>query len=99
MRPFLITVCAVGIGVSLAGAQQISRKEPAVYAGTERAARVPARPPGMRLGLRQPRQFSLAPLNEGELARLAEPSVRLRTGIRRTLVPHALSLFRLAEVG
>jgi hypothetical protein len=91
MRPFFISVCAVGIGVSLAGAQQISRKDPAIYAGGERAARVPARPPGMRLGLRQPRQFSLAPLSEGELARLAEPSARLRTGIRRTLAPHTLA--------
>src|ERR1035441_9316890 len=91
MRPFFISVCAVGIGVSLAGAQQISRKEPAVYAGTERAARAPARPPGMRLALRPPRQFSLAPLSEGELARLAEPSRRLRTGIRRALAPHAMA--------
>ena len=91
MRPFFISVCAVGIGVSLAGAQQISRKEPAVYAGTERAARVPARPPGMRLALRPPRQLSLAPLSEGELARLAEPGPRLKTGIRRALAPHALA--------
>src|ERR1017187_1387805 len=91
MRPFFISVCAVGIGVSLAGAQQISRKEPAVYAGTERAARVRARPPGMRLALRPPRQLGLAPLSGGELARLAEPGPRLKTGIRRALAPHALA--------
>src|ERR1017187_3447327 len=91
MRPFFISVCAVGIGVSLAGAQQISRKEPAVYAGGERAARTPARPPGMRFGLRPPRLFSMAPLSEAELAHLAEPSVRLKTGIRRAMARHALA--------
>jgi hypothetical protein len=95
MRLFFVSVCAVGIGVSLAGAQQISRKEAAVYAGTERAAeratRAPARPPGMRLALRPPREFRLGPLSEGELARLAEPSPRLKTGIRRALAPHALA--------
>ena len=91
MRLFFVSVCAVGIGVSLAGAQQISRKEPAVYAGTERAARAQARPPGMRLALRPPREFRLGGLSEGELARLAEPSRRLKTGIRRALAPHAIA--------
>src|ERR1039458_4696447 len=95
MRPFFVSVCAVGIGVSLAGAQQISRKEPAVYAGTERAAeraaRAPARPPAMRLAWRPPREFLLTPLSEGELIRLAEPGPRLKTGIRRALAPHALA--------
>src|ERR1039458_8543232 len=99
MRPFFVSVCAVGIGVSLAGAQQISRKEPAVYAGTERAAeraaRAPARPPGMRLALRPAREFLLTPLSEGELARLAEPGPRLKTGIRRALAPHALASSRV----
>ena len=95
MRLIFVSVCAVGIGVSLAGAQQISRKEPAVYAGgeraAERAARAPARPPGMRLALRAPREFRLAALSEGELARLAEPSPRLKTGLRRALAPHAMA--------
>jgi hypothetical protein len=90
MRLFFVSLFAVGF-VFIVGAQQITRKEPAVYAGTERAARVPARPPGMRLGLRQPRQFRLAPLSEGELARLAEPGVRLKTGIRRAMAPHAMA--------
>jgi hypothetical protein len=89
MRLFFVAVCAVGIGVSLAGAQQISHKEPAVYAGmertAERAACAPARPPGVRLALRPPRDFRLGPLCEGELARLGEPSPRLKTGIRTTL--------------
>ena len=91
MRLIFIPVCAIGLGVSIAGAQQIARKEPAFYAGTERAARAEARPPGMRLGLRKPREFSLAPLNETELARLVEPGARLKTGIRRTLASHALA--------
>ena len=69
----------------LAGAQQISRKEPALYAGTERADRVEAAPPGLRLRLRKPREFALAPLSEAESAHLAERGVRLKTGIRRTM--------------
>jgi hypothetical protein len=91
MRPFFITVCAVGLGVSIASAQQILPKEPAVYTGTERAARVAARPPGMRLALRPPREFRLAPLSEAELAHMAEPGIRLKTGIRRAMAPHAMA--------
>src|ERR1022692_3633887 len=99
MRLFLISVCAAGLGASIGGAQQISRKEPARYAGkeparyagTERATRIEARPPGMRLSLRKPREFALAPLSEAELSRLAEPSARLKTGIRRALAPHAMA--------
>jgi hypothetical protein len=60
-----------------------------VYAGmertAERAARAPARPPGMLLALRPPEDFRLGLLSEGELACLAEPSPRLKTGIRTTL--------------
>src|ERR1022692_3657020 len=99
MRLFLISVCAAGLGASIGGAQQISRKEPARYAGkeparyagTERATRIEARPPGMRLSLRKPREFALAPLSEAELSRLAAPSARLKTGIRRALAPHAMA--------
>ena len=75
MRLFFLSVCAVGLGASIGGAQQISRKEPARYAGTERATRIEARPPGMRLGLRKPREFALAPLSEAELSRLDRKSV------------------------
>jgi hypothetical protein len=39
MRLFFIAACAVGLGISIAGAQRISRQEPARYAGTERASR------------------------------------------------------------
>ena len=91
MRPFFITVCAVGLGVFIAGAQQISPKEPAVYPGTERAARPSARPPGMRLGLRPPREFRLGPLSEAELARLAEKTIRLKIGVQRAMEPHAMA--------
>src|ERR1035437_1142966 len=91
MRLFFIQVCAVGLGVSIAGAQQIARKEPARYAGMERATRIEARPPGLRLGLRKPRGLALAPLSEAELAHMAEPSARLKSGIRRTMAPHALA--------
>src|SRR4051794_2380343 len=91
MRIILISVSAVGLCASIAGAQQITRKEPARYTGTERASRVQVRPPGMRLGLRKPREFSLAPLTESEISRLTEPSARLKTGIRRAMVPHAMA--------
>src|ERR1035441_3703774 len=91
MRLFFLSVCAVGLGASLVSAQQISRKEPARYAGTERATRIEARPPGMRLSLRKPRELVLAPLSEVERSHLAEPGTRLKTGIRRTLAPHALA--------
>jgi hypothetical protein len=75
-----------------AGAQQAMRKEPFQYAGTNRASRVEARPPGLRLGLRQPREFALAPLSESESARLTEPGSRLkRTGVQRSLAPHILA--------
>src|SRR5262252_8623116 len=91
MRLFFMSVCAIGLGASIAGAQQISRKEPARYDGTERASRSQVRPPGMRLSMRKPREFALAPLSEIELSRLAQPSSRLKTGIRRALAPHALA--------
>jgi hypothetical protein len=68
------------------------RKEPLQYTGPDRASRVEARPPGIRLGLRQPREFALAPLSETETARLTGPGSRLkRTGVQRALVPHALA--------
>src|SRR5260370_32918477 len=91
MRLFFISVCAVGLGASIAGAQQIARKEPARYAGTERVSRIEARPAGMRLRLRKPRAVALAPLRENELSQLAAPGAGRKTGIRRTLGPHALA--------
>jgi hypothetical protein len=91
MRLIFISVCAVGLGVSIAGAQQITRKEPARYAGTDRVSLIETRPPGMRLGLRKPREFALASLSETERAQLTEPGPRLKIGIRRTVAPHALA--------
>ncbi len=67
------------------------RKEPVQYAGTERASRVAARPPGIRFGLRKPREFALAPLSPSEIARFIQPSTRLKIGIERSLSPEALS--------
>ena len=91
MRLFFISVCAVGLGASIAGAQHIARKEPARYDGTERVSRIEVRPPGMRLKLRKPRELALAPLSESELSQLAAPGRALKTGIRRALAPHALA--------
>jgi len=81
----------LALGLSVAGAQQVLRKEPFQYAGPDRASRVEARPPGMRLGLRRPREFALAPLSEAEAARLTGPSTRLKTGVQRVLAPHVFA--------
>ncbi|MEO8372525.1 MAG: hypothetical protein ABI806_25285, partial [Candidatus Solibacter sp.] len=91
MRLIWFSVCAVGLGASIAGAQQVSRKEPARYAGTERASRSEGRPPGMRLGLRKPREFALGPLSESETLRLTEPDTRLKTGLRRPLPAESMA--------
>jgi hypothetical protein len=92
MRQFLFSAWAAGlVGVSLAGAQTVPRKEPAQYVVPERASRVEAPPPGMRLGLRKPREFALAPLRGSEVALLSEPGPRLRTGVHRSLPPGILS--------
>src|SRR5689334_25443745 len=74
-----------------AEAQQSLRKEPVQFTGTDRASRVEARPPGMRLGLRKPREFALAPLSEAESARLTGPSSRLHVGVQRAFAAHAFA--------
>jgi hypothetical protein len=91
MRATSIPVLLAVLGITSAGAQQVLRKEPFQYTGPDRASRVEARPPGMRLGLRSPREFALAPLSESESAHLAEPSTRLKTGIQRKVAPHSLA--------
>jgi hypothetical protein len=91
MRHLAFAACAVTLCALIAGAQPGSRKEPAQYVATERASRVEARPPGIRLGLRKPREFALAPLSGSELARLAVPGSRLKTGVHRNLPPTALA--------
>src|SRR5437764_14700598 len=91
MRVLFISVCAAVLGVSIAGAQPTMRKEPARYTVPDRVSRVKARPPGMRLGLRQPREFALASLSGTEQARLTEPGTRLKVGVRRTLGTDALA--------
>jgi hypothetical protein len=92
LRSFAFAVWTASLFIVVAGAQPAARKEPAYYAGTERVSRVEARPPGIRLGLRQPREFALAPLSGSEAARLAGPGPRLRIGIHRNLPPAALSM-------
>src|SRR5436190_1608112 len=92
MRYFLFSAWAAGlVGISIAGAQTAPRKEPAQYAVPERASRVEAPPPGMRLGLRRPREFALAPLSSSEVAVLSEPGPRLRLGVHRSAPPELLS--------
>src|SRR3954463_5899369 len=88
---FLTFPVLLAIGLS-ADAQQVQRKDPFQLPGTDRASRVEARPPGMRLGLRKPREFALAPLSETESARLTGPASRLkRTGIQRALAAHSMA--------
>jgi hypothetical protein len=91
LRSFALPAFAAGLFVVAAGAQPAARKEPAYYSGTERASRVEARPPGIRLGLSRPREFALAPLSASEAERLSVPGTRLRIGIHRELPPVALS--------
>src|SRR5208283_4238053 len=91
MRHLTFTAWAVALCAAIAGAQPVSRKEPALYAGTERASRVEAPPPGIRFGLRKPREFALAPLSGSERALLAGPGPRLRTGVHRSLPAGVLS--------
>ncbi|HEV3202494.1 MAG TPA: hypothetical protein VGZ73_31590 [Bryobacteraceae bacterium] len=95
MRHLIFSAWAAGlVGISIAGAQTVPRKEPAHYAVTERASRVEAPPPGMRLGLRKPREFALAPLSGSEVALLSEPGPRLRLGVHRRLPADILSTGR-----
>src|SRR5579864_2972032 len=76
---------------SIASAQTFTRKEPAVYPGTEVASRVVLRPPGIRLGLRKANEFALTPLSDAETARLAETGVLMRIGVHRPVPAAALS--------
>src|SRR3954452_8142684 len=91
MRFILIAACAAGLSVSSSEAQQLLRKDPAVYTGGARTSRVEVRPPGLRFGLRKPREVALAPLSESEAASLSGPGPRLKVGIQRHLAPHALA--------
>src|SRR5207249_1559483 len=73
MRISKIAACLAGLCVSSASAQQLLRTPPAVYAGQDRIPRVGVRPPGIRLGLRKPREVALAPLSGTEVAILTGP--------------------------
>lgn len=92
MRIAKIPVWAAAVWLSAAFAQTIERKEPAVYTGTERASRVEARAPGLRLGLRKPREFALSPLSGPESLRLAQPDTRMKAGLHRALPAGAMQL-------
>jgi hypothetical protein len=85
MRKFAYAAWAALLCAELAGAQPATRKEPAQYVANERASRVEVRPPGIRLALRKPREFALAPLSGSELAALAKSGPRLKTGVHRGL--------------
>src|ERR1035438_7002471 len=91
MRPFSFAACALAVFLPFASSQTPARKEPALYTGSGRAPRAITIPPGMRLALRQPRQFALAPLSPAEVAQLGAPSIRLKTGVRRSLPAHVLA--------
>src|SRR4051794_11908990 len=86
-----ISVCTVGLLAISGSAQQVLPKKPAVYIGADRTSRVEVRPPGLRFGLRKPREVALAPLSESEAASLSGPGPRLKVGIQRHLAPHALA--------
>ena len=60
-----------------------------MYSGGDRTSRVEVRPPGLRLGLRNPREVALAPLSEAEVALLTGPGTRLIAGVQRKVAPHA----------
>ena len=91
MRLLAFTTGAVLLCVATAGAQPAARKEPAQYVATERTSRVEVRPPGIRLALGKPRELALAPLSDSQLAQLATPGPRLKTGLHRSLPADALS--------
>ena len=91
MRQLVYTAWAVGVCASIAGAQPVARKEPVHYAGGERATRIQARPPGIRLALGRPREFAFGPLSAAERARLAERGPRLAIGVNRTLPAEAIA--------
>jgi lysyl endopeptidase len=90
MRPFRLAAWATAL-CAIASAQSFSRKEPAVYAGTERASRVTARPPGIRLRLGKAREFALAPLSNSEAARLGQPDILLKVGVHRSVGSGAMN--------
>ncbi|HEV3334038.1 MAG TPA: hypothetical protein VG096_23790 [Bryobacteraceae bacterium] len=91
MRSLGFAISLTALCAGLVGAQTLTRKEPAVYQGTDRAARVVARPPGIRLSLPKANEFALAPLSESETARLAEPGTLVKVGIHRSLAATALT--------
>src|SRR6266700_1131042 len=91
MRHLTYRAWAFGLCAAISLAQPVLRKGPAVYAGTERTSRVEVPPPGIRFGLRKPREFALATLSGPERAALTGPGPRLKTGVHRRLPARLLS--------
>jgi len=92
MRQLTFSAWAFTLCTAISFAQPVLRKEPALYAATERTSRVEVPPPGIRFGLRKPRELALAPLSGPERAELAGPGPRLRTGVHRKLPATLLSI-------
>jgi hypothetical protein len=90
MRSFVYTAWAACVCASIAGAQPVARKDPVHYAGAERASRIQARPPGMRLALGRPPEFAFGPLSPAQRARLAERGAPLAIGVNRPLPAGAM---------
>jgi hypothetical protein len=82
MRFFGIAAGVTGLTISAAFAQPASQQL-AHYLPADRASRLEARPPGIRLGLGKAPEIALAPLSDPEVARLAESGPRLRTAFGR----------------
>ncbi len=91
MRNLVFAGCTLLLCAGLAGAQPVTRKEPARYAGPDRSAISAALPPGLRMVLRRPREFALEPLGQAEQAKLMERGILQRTGIHRSVPAEALA--------
>jgi len=91
MRNFIYTAWAACLCAIIAGAQPGGRKEPVQYAGRESLSSAPARPPGLRLNLRRPREFVFGPLSPAQRARLAQRSTPLAIGLDRPLPAAAVN--------
>lgn len=89
MRPLhrspsaIVTLACIVLGPPGA-AQQLSRKEPAVYSGGS-VSSPEILAPGRRSTLAPAKEFRLAPLTAAETARLREPSNPPRIGVHRSV--------------
>jgi hypothetical protein len=91
MRNFVYFAGVACVCVAVTGAQTPTRKEPAVYVSAQRGQRIVTSPPGVRYGMRRPRELTLAPPGAAELAKMAGSGPRQAVGIHRELPENALS--------